>query len=72
MPASIDPNDVEMLMVKWGLDSHGYAYGDIGNFAGKRSVVSFLSWFDYCDTLIMEAHEVCFFLHHTSCLYQIL
>jgi len=59
MPASIDPNDVEMLMVKWGLDSHGYAYGDIGNFAGKRSVVSFLSWFDYCDTLIMEAHESC-------------
>lgn len=47
MPASLDPSDVESLTVKWGLDSHGYAYGDVGNFAGKRSVVSFLSWFDY-------------------------
>jgi len=59
MPASLDPSDVESLTVKWGLDSHSYGHGDVGNFVGKRSVVSFLSWFDYCDTLIMEAHKSC-------------
>ena len=26
------------------------------NFAGKRSLVSFLSWLDYCDQLIHIAH----------------
>jgi len=56
MPASLSPSDVESLQAKWGLDAHSY---DASNFRGKRSVVSFLSWFDYCDTIIMEAPHEC-------------
>ncbi|CAK8682922.1 FHF complex subunit HOOK interacting protein 2A-like [Clavelina lepadiformis] len=59
LPAALDPSDVDSVSAKWGLDSHSYAYNDARNFAGKRSLVSFLSWFDYCDQLIMEAYQDC-------------
>ena len=58
LPASLDPSDVESVTVKWGLDSHSYSYSDAANFTGKRPLVSFLSWFDYCDQLVMEAFQV--------------
>lgn len=32
---------------------------DAAVFAGKRALISFLSWLDYCDQLIKEAQKVC-------------
>ena len=32
---------------------------DAAIFAGKRGLISFLSWLDYCDQLIKEAQKVC-------------
>jgi len=58
LPASLDPHDVESVSAKWGLDSHSYSYNDARNFSGKRHLVSFLSWFDYCDELVIEAYKV--------------
>ena len=58
LPASLDPSDVECVSAKWGLDSHSYSQNDARNFTGKRPLVSFLSWFDYCDQLVMEAFKV--------------
>lgn len=31
---------------------------DAAVFTGKRALISFLSWLDYCDQLIKEAHKV--------------
>lgn len=31
---------------------------DAAAFAGKRALISFLSWLDYCDQLIKEAQKV--------------
>uniref|UniRef100_H2YX74 FHF complex subunit HOOK-interacting protein C-terminal domain-containing protein n=1 Tax=Ciona savignyi TaxID=51511 RepID=H2YX74_CIOSA len=59
LPTGLDPSDIDCVNAKWGLDTHNYTYGDVRNFSGKRSLVSFLSWFDYCDQLIMEAYEDC-------------
>uniref|UniRef100_F6SVH2 Protein FAM160B1 n=1 Tax=Ciona intestinalis TaxID=7719 RepID=F6SVH2_CIOIN len=59
LPTSLDPSDIDCVNAKWGLDTHNYTYGDIRNFNGKRALVSFLSWFDYCDQLIIEAYQGC-------------
>nr|CAB3244298.1 protein FAM160B1 [Phallusia mammillata] len=59
LPTSLDPTDVDCVTVKWGLDSHSYSHSDARNFVGKRALVSFLSWFDYCDQLVMEAFQDC-------------
>lgn len=32
---------------------------DAAVFTGKRALISFLSWLDYCDQLIKEAQKVC-------------
>lgn len=32
---------------------------DAAIFTGKRALISFLSWLDYCDQLIKEAQKVC-------------
>lgn len=32
-------------------------------FTGKRALISFLSWLDYCDQLIKEAHKVLMLTH---------
>jgi len=31
---------------------------DAAAFVGKRALISFLSWLDYCDQLIKEAQKV--------------
>lgn len=31
---------------------------DAAAFTGKRALISFLSWLDYCDQLIKEAQKV--------------
>lgn len=31
---------------------------DAAAFAGKRALISFLSWLDYCDQLVKEAQKV--------------
>lgn len=31
---------------------------DAAIFTGKRALISFLSWLDYCDQLIKEAQKV--------------
>ncbi|XP_048406856.1 protein FAM160B1 [Stegostoma tigrinum] len=58
LPQSIDPMDIESLeSVNWGLDSYSHKE-DTTAFPGKRALISFLSWLDYCDQLIKEAHKL--------------
>ncbi|XP_038678178.1 protein FAM160B1-like [Scyliorhinus canicula] len=58
LPQSIDAMDIESLeSVNWGLDSYSHKE-DAAAFPGKRALISFLSWLDYCDQLIKEAHKL--------------
>lgn len=57
LPQSMDPLDIETIEgVNWGLDSYSHKE-DASAFPGKRALISFLSWFDYCDQLIKEAQK---------------
>ncbi|XP_008320530.1 FHF complex subunit HOOK interacting protein 2A [Cynoglossus semilaevis] len=57
LPQSIDPLDIETVeSVNWGLDVYNLKE-DAAVFTGKRALISFLSWLDYCDQLIKEAHK---------------
>uniref|UniRef100_A0A8C6XEU8 FHF complex subunit HOOK interacting protein 2A n=1 Tax=Naja naja TaxID=35670 RepID=A0A8C6XEU8_NAJNA len=57
LPQSMDPLDIETVQgINWGLDSYNYKE-DASAFPGKKALISFLSWFDYCDQLIKEAHK---------------
>ncbi|XP_026560617.1 protein FAM160B1 isoform X1 [Pseudonaja textilis] len=57
LPELMDPLDIETVEgINWGLDSYNYKE-DASAFPGKRALISFLSWFDYCDQLIKEAHK---------------
>uniref|UniRef100_A0A8C4YMS9 FHF complex subunit HOOK interacting protein 2A n=1 Tax=Gopherus evgoodei TaxID=1825980 RepID=A0A8C4YMS9_9SAUR len=57
LPLSVDPLDIESVeAVNWGLDSYSHKE-DASAFPGKRALISFLSWFDYCDQLIKEAQK---------------
>ncbi|XP_032808222.1 FHF complex subunit HOOK interacting protein 2A isoform X2 [Petromyzon marinus] len=58
LPTSLDPLDLESLQtVNWGLDTYSHKE-DMTAFHGKRALISFLSWLDYCDQLIKEAHQI--------------
>ncbi|XP_053162902.1 FHF complex subunit HOOK interacting protein 2A isoform X2 [Hemicordylus capensis] len=57
LPHSMDPLDIETVEgINWGLDSYSHKE-DASAFPGKRALISFLSWFDYCDQLIKEAQK---------------
>ncbi|XP_075875135.1 FHF complex subunit HOOK interacting protein 2A isoform X1 [Nelusetta ayraudi] len=57
LPQSMDPLDIETVeSVNWGLDVYNLKE-DAAVFAGKRALISFLSWLDYCDQLIKEAQK---------------
>ncbi|VFV19229.1 Hypothetical predicted protein [Lynx pardinus] len=57
LPQSVDPLDIETVeAINWGLDSYSHKE-DASAFPGKRALISFLSWFDYCDQLIKEAQK---------------
>uniref|UniRef100_A0A3Q2QQR7 FHF complex subunit HOOK interacting protein 2 n=1 Tax=Fundulus heteroclitus TaxID=8078 RepID=A0A3Q2QQR7_FUNHE len=57
LPPSMDPMDIETVeSVNWGLDVYNLKE-DAAVFAGKRALISFLSWLDYCDQLIKEAQK---------------
>ncbi|KAM6105671.1 LOW QUALITY PROTEIN: FHF complex subunit HOOK interacting protein 2A [Pterocles gutturalis] len=57
LPQSLDPLDIETVeAINWGLDSYSHKE-DASAFPGKRALISFLSWFDYCDQLIKEAQK---------------
>ncbi|CAL8258312.1 unnamed protein product [Lota lota] len=57
LPQSMDPLDIETVeSVNWGLDVYNLKE-DAAIFAGKRGLISFLSWLDYCDQLIKEAQK---------------
>ncbi|XP_025066254.1 protein FAM160B1 isoform X2 [Alligator sinensis] len=57
LPQSVDPLDIETVeAINWGLDSYNYKE-DASAFPGKRALISFFSWFDYCDQLIKEAQK---------------
>lgn len=57
LPQSMDPVDIETVeSVNWGLDVYNLKE-DAAAFAGKRALISFLSWLDYCDQLIKEAQK---------------
>ncbi|OXB57762.1 hypothetical protein ASZ78_010331 [Callipepla squamata] len=58
LPQSLDPLDIETVeAINWGLDSYSHKE-DATAFPGKRALISFLSWFDYCDQLIKEAQKI--------------
>uniref|UniRef100_A0A8C3LPN7 Family with sequence similarity 160 member B1 n=1 Tax=Chrysolophus pictus TaxID=9089 RepID=A0A8C3LPN7_CHRPC len=58
LPQSLDPLDIETVeAINWGLDSYSHKE-DASAFPGKRALISFLSWFDYCDQLIKEAQKI--------------
>uniref|UniRef100_A0AAQ5ZWD6 FHF complex subunit HOOK-interacting protein C-terminal domain-containing protein n=1 Tax=Amphiprion ocellaris TaxID=80972 RepID=A0AAQ5ZWD6_AMPOC len=58
LPQSMDPLDIETVeSVNWGLDVYNLKE-DAAVFTGKRALISFLSWLDYCDQLIKEAQKV--------------
>lgn len=46
-----------LFSVSCRLDSYSHKE-DASAFPGKRALISFLSWFDYCDQLIKEAQKV--------------
>ncbi|XP_012578912.1 PREDICTED: protein FAM160B1 [Condylura cristata] len=57
LPQAVDPLDIETVeAINWGLDSYSHKE-DASAFPGKRALISFLSWFDYCDQLIKEAQK---------------
>uniref|UniRef100_A0A4W5JV24 FHF complex subunit HOOK interacting protein 2 n=1 Tax=Hucho hucho TaxID=62062 RepID=A0A4W5JV24_9TELE len=57
LPTSMDPLDIETVeSVNWGLDVYNMK-DDAAVFTGKRALISFLSWLDYCDQLIKEAQK---------------
>lgn len=51
LPSLVNPIDLEHVEAKWGLDVITESE-DHQTFLGKRHLVSFLSWLDYCDQLI--------------------
>ncbi|XP_038070551.1 protein FAM160B1-like isoform X2 [Patiria miniata] len=57
LPLSMDPVDVDSVEAKWGL--YMLSDGEDTNmFPGKRQLISLLSWYDYCDQVIKEAHPI--------------
>lgn len=57
LPQCLDPLDIETVeSVNWGLDVYNLKE-DAAIFTGKRALISFLSWLDYCDQLIKEAQK---------------
>uniref|UniRef100_A0A4W4GS42 FHF complex subunit HOOK-interacting protein C-terminal domain-containing protein n=1 Tax=Electrophorus electricus TaxID=8005 RepID=A0A4W4GS42_ELEEL len=57
LPQSMDPLDIDTVeSVNWGLDVYNLKE-DAAAFTGKRALISFLSWLDYCDQLIKEAQK---------------
>ncbi|KAK2575817.1 hypothetical protein KPH14_007199 [Odynerus spinipes] len=53
IPAHVDPNEVDVVDVTWGLDSPLWTKEK--KFPGCRQVAAFYMWFDYCNQLIREA-----------------
>lgn len=57
LPTTINPDELDAVYAKWGLDVIS-EYEDKQTFVGKRNVVCFLSWLDYCDQLITIANPL--------------
>lgn len=53
IPAHVDPNEIDVVDVTWGLDSPLWTKEK--KFPGCRQVATFYMWFDYCNQLIREA-----------------
>ncbi|XP_046570725.1 FHF complex subunit HOOK interacting protein 2A-like [Haliotis rubra] len=57
LPTVISPADIDSVDAKWGLDVFTERE-DHQSFIGKRTLISFLSWLDYCDQLISIANPL--------------
>uniref|UniRef100_A0A2C9LS27 FHF complex subunit HOOK-interacting protein C-terminal domain-containing protein n=1 Tax=Biomphalaria glabrata TaxID=6526 RepID=A0A2C9LS27_BIOGL len=55
LPMKVNLDDIEMIEAKWGFNDINDRH-DEKAFPGKRQVISFLSWLDYCDQLIAVAN----------------
>ncbi|XP_076104685.1 FHF complex subunit HOOK interacting protein 2A-like isoform X1 [Mytilus galloprovincialis] len=55
LPSNVHPSELDMVEAKWGLDVITESE-DQQSFLGKRHLISFLSWLDYCDQLIGVAN----------------
>lgn len=53
----LSPSSLPLSPLYSSLDSYSHKE-DASAFLGKRALISFLSWLDYCDQLIKEAHKV--------------
>uniref|UniRef100_A0A8C2JDB2 Family with sequence similarity 160 member B1 n=1 Tax=Cyprinus carpio TaxID=7962 RepID=A0A8C2JDB2_CYPCA len=62
LPQSMDPLDIETVeSVNWGLDVYNLKE-DAAAFAGKRALISFLSWLDYSAAVLARAVRERFFV----------
>lgn len=57
LPTNVSPLDIENVQAKWGLEVVTQRE-DKTTFTGKRHLVSFLSWLDYCDQLSAIANPI--------------
>ncbi|XP_060587627.1 FHF complex subunit HOOK interacting protein 2A-like isoform X3 [Ruditapes philippinarum] len=57
LPSDVNPMDLENVQAKWGMEVVTKREDDT-TFAGKRHLVSFLSWLDYCDQLSAIANPI--------------
>ncbi|KAL4231182.1 hypothetical protein ACF0H5_008764 [Mactra antiquata] len=57
LPKEINPLDLENVQAKWGMDVVTKREDEI-TFTGKRYLISFLSWLDYCDQLSTIANPI--------------
>lgn len=57
LPENINPSDLENVQAKWGMEVVTERE-DQQTFVGKRHLVSFLSWLDYCDQLTGIANPI--------------
>ncbi|KAL1123007.1 hypothetical protein AAG570_003331 [Ranatra chinensis] len=54
IPDSTEPNHIDDMNVRWGLDS---PTSPCVSCEGCRQVASFLSWFDFCNQIMVESHS---------------
>ncbi|XP_053406841.1 FHF complex subunit HOOK interacting protein 2A-like isoform X2 [Mercenaria mercenaria] len=57
LPNDVNPMDLENVQAKWGMEVVTKREDDT-TFVGKRHLVSFLSWLDYCDQLSAIANPI--------------
>ncbi|XP_014248498.1 protein FAM160B1-like [Cimex lectularius] len=53
IPSTTDPSFIDDIHVSWGLDIDNSDLLD-----GTNEVTTFLSWYDFCDQILAESHQI--------------